>query len=351
MDALSNLRELLDGRSPAWIPFSVDIGAIPGLTEPVLRELQRRTGATDAAEFFKTDYRLHSLKARFGGGDPASLHAGTPPDTTFDEWGVGHWAGGTEGTLDKMFPPLAAAASVSDVETLPSPVIEAGDAAAVQAFHAAGYPVFGYAGSIYEWSWWLRGMEQFLMDLLAEPQLAEAVIRKVEEHTTRLALATAAAGVDVLCFYDDAGTQHGMQIAPALWRRHVKPAWRRLIETVRRRAPDARFFFHCCGKIDPIVPDLIEAGFDILHPLQPECMEFEAHYRASGRRAVLCATLSAQRVFPFGTPDDVLREVRRLAAIAADRRTLLLPSNRIQPETPWENLVAFVEEARALRDG
>jgi uroporphyrinogen decarboxylase len=237
------------------------------------------------------------------------------------------------------------------VEALPSPVVDTdADASAIEAYHAAGYPVFGYAGSIYEWSWWLRGMESFLVDLVSDQALAEAIIQKVAGHTTRLANASARAGIDVLCFYDDAGMQRGMQIAPDLWRQYVKPAWRGVIESVRRESPNARFFLHCCGKIDRIVPDLIELGFHVLHPVQPECMDFEATYREYGSDIVLCATISAQTVFPFGSAEDVRAEVRRLAAIAgADRRCLLMPSNMVQPETPWENVMAFADAARDLK--
>ena len=349
---IDNLRELLAGGSPAWTPFSLDVGAIPGLSEPIARQFREKTGAASHAEYFGADFRLFSLRAHFGGDDPAALHREIEPGATFDEWGIGHWAGGLEGTLERMYPPLAAAESVREVDALPSPRIEANvDASAIAGFHAAGYPVFGYAGSIYEWSWWLRGMERFLVDLAEEPELAEAVIRKVEEHTTRLALATARRGVDVLCVYDDAGTQRGMQISPAWWRRFIKPAWQRVLAAVRRECPDVRFFLHCCGKIDAIVPDVIELGFDILHPLQPECVDFATVYRQYGKRIALCATMSAQRILPFGTPDDVRREVRRLAAtVGSDRRSILMPSNVIQPETPWENLVVFAEEARALKE-
>lgn len=352
LQPIENLRTLLNGGSPAWIPFTVDVGAFPGLTEPVMRKFREATGASDPDEYFHTDNRLFSLTSRFGCDDPAALHEHVEPGTTFDEWGIGHWAGGTEGSLDKAFPPLDRAQSVREIEAHPSPMIETGvDTSAVVKFHTAGYPVFGYAGSIYEWSWWLRGMESFMMDLVSEPAMAEAVVRKVEAHTTRLAMASAAAGVDVLCFYDDVGMQSGMQIAPELWRQFIKPAWRRVIETVRARHPQARFFFHCCGKIDAIVADIVEAGFDVLHPLQPECMDFESAYRRYGRDIALAATISAQRIFPFGSPDDVRREVRRLAAIAADRRCFLMPSNRIQPETPWPNIVAFAETCRELRGG
>ena len=349
--SIDNLRALLAGDSPAWIPFSLDVGAAAGMSEPIARQFREKTGAACPAEYFDTDFRRFSLGTRFGGDDPAALYPPVPPGTTFDEWGIGHWAGGLEGTLDRMYPPLAAARSAADVEALPAPrIASAADAAAVAAFHAAGYPVLGYAGSIYEWSWWLRGMERFLIDMAQDPPLAEAIIRKVEGHTTRLALATARRGVDVLCMYDDVGMQQGMQISPSCWRRYIKPAWQRVIAAVRREFPQVWFFLHSCGKIDPIVPDVIELGFDILHPLQPECMDFAAVYRQYGRQIALCATISSQRILPFSAPEEVRREVRRLAAAAGgERRCILMPSNVLQPETPWENVVALAEEARALR--
>ncbi|HUT89410.1 MAG TPA: uroporphyrinogen decarboxylase family protein [Thermoguttaceae bacterium] len=349
---LDNFRSLLDGRAGSWIPFSLDVGAIPGFSPPIERTFRRITGAEDPAEYFDADVRRFSLSARFGGDDPAALHEAVEPGTTFDEWGIGHRAADVEGTVDKTFAPLARASSVEDVEALPSPVIETGvDTSPVEAYHAAGCVVFGYAGSIYEWSWWIRGMERFLVDLVSDPPMAEALVRKIEEHTTRLAIATARAGVDVLCVYDDAGMQHGMQISPSLWRQYVKPAWRRVIEAVRAEAPQVKFFLHSCGRIDPIVPDVVELGFDVLHPVQPECMSFEDVYRRYGDRILLAATISSQKVFPFGSAEDVRREVRRLAEIAAsDCRCILMPSNVIQPETPWENVVAFAEEARALRN-
>lgn len=341
---------MLSGNNPAWIPFSLDVGAHTGLSGPIARLFHEKTGATSHADYFDADFRLHSLHTRFGGGDAAGLHPNAEPGTTFDEWGIGHWAGGLEGTLDRMYPPLATAKSVRDVEALPSPQIEPGDASIVADYHAAGYPVLGYAGSIYEWSWWLRGMERFMIDLAEGSVLAEAIIRKVESHTTSLALATARLGVDVLCMYDDAGTQRGMQISPALWRRYIKPAWQRVLAAVRSEFPDVRFFLHSCGNIGSIIPDVIDLGFDILHPLQPECLDFAAVYRQYGKQIALCATLSSQKTLPFGMPDDVRREVRRLADVVRDdRRCILMPSNILQPETPWENIVAMADEVRALK--
>jgi len=91
---IENLRMLLDGGSPAWIPFSLDVGAIPGFTEPIRRKFVAATGRDDPDEFFDTDWRLFSLRTRFGGDDPAAWHESVEPGTTFDEWGIDHWAPG-----------------------------------------------------------------------------------------------------------------------------------------------------------------------------------------------------------------------------------------------------------------
>lgn len=343
-----NLKRLVTGSSAEWLPVTLDVGAVPGFTKPMRRLFEEKTGEKDPAEYFDYDFRTVSLATRFGGDHPASLHRHVKSGTTFDEWGVGHWAGGAEATYEETLPPLAEADDVTRVEALPVPVIEPGETAmTVRAYHQRGYPVFGYAGSVYEWSWWLRGMEQFMTDLLTNPLLAEAILEKVSSHTARLALASAAAGIDVLCFYDDAGMQTGLQIAPELWRRFIKPRWREVLAQTRKAYPDSIFFLHSCGKIDAIVPDVIELGFHILHPIQPECMDFASLHRDVGRDIVLCATISAQRLFPFGSPAEITRWVENVRrSCHPHNHAILCPSNLIQPETPWENILAFVEAAR-----
>jgi uroporphyrinogen decarboxylase len=349
MTPMENLRRLRNGGSAEWIPFTLDVGAVPGFTKPVLERFRRETGADQPEEFFDYDYRTVSLETRFGGENPAALHAVVEPGTVFDEWGGGHLAGTTEGATEKTFPALATATGIGDVESLPVPIIESGDEAGrIAAYQRRGYPVFGYGGSVYEWSWWLRGMEQFMVDLMADPEMAEAVLDKVSAHTKRLALASAKAGMDVLCFYDDAGMQSGMQIAPETWRRFIKPRWREILTSVRKQYPETMFFLHSCGKIHEIIPDIIEIGFDILHPIQPECLDINEVFARHGHEIILCGCISAQKTFPFGSPDDVRDYVRGLKKLfAQNNRGLLFPSNMIQPETPWENILAFVEEAKS----
>jgi len=315
-----------------------------------MKRFREETGAGDPAEYFNYDFRTFSLTSKFGGDDARSLHGQVEEGTTFDEWGIGHWAGGAEGTYEKIYPPLANVETIGQIEALPWPVLVDCDAHCIEEYHRRGYPVFGYAGSIYEWCWWLRGMDRFMMDLVLQPAFAEALLEKVAAYTKKLALASGRAGIDVLCFYDDVGMQSGMQISPELWRRHVKSAWQGVLDAVRAEFPRAKTFLHCCGNIAEIVGDIVDLGFDILHPVQPECMDIEQTKRDFGKHIVLCSTISAQRILPFGTPREVRAEVRRLKSIfAPDNRSILCPSNMIQPETPWENVLTFIEEARAGR--
>ena len=353
MTPRENLALLVSGRTPEWIPFTMDVGGSEGFTSAIQRRFEKETGASDPAEYFDYDFRLVSVAKRFGGDDPRKWHPDAPAETQFDEWGIGHWAGGAEDTYERMFPPFAAMDSARQVESYPAPAIDAtGVEAKVAAMHARGYPVLGYAGSIYEWSWWLRGMEQFLVDLLESPSFAQAIIARVADFTARLAVETARAGIDVLAFYDDAGSQWGMQISPDLWRAFIKPAWRTVLNTVRRSHPDATFFLHSCGNISAIVPDIVELGFHILHPIQPECMDAAEVKARWGDRIVPCATLGAQRTLSLSSAEEVRAETTLLMdTLGDDRRCIICPSNRVQPETPWENILAFVSAARSHPSG
>ena len=172
---LENFRRLIRTGQAEWIPFTLDVGATPGFTGPAMARFRQQTGSQQPEEFFDYDFRTASLETHFGGDDPAVLHASVEPGTTFDEWGIGHWAGGVAGSYEKASPPLAGAKTTGDVESLPTPTIDLGRTfETVRDYHARGYPVLGYAGSVYEWSWWLRGMQEFMMYMAAGSSIAQS---------------------------------------------------------------------------------------------------------------------------------------------------------------------------------
>ena len=148
-------------------------------------------------------------------------------------------------------------------------------------------------------------------------------------------------------YWGDVAMQDRMIVPPESWRRLDREFWRRLIAGTREVNPDVRFFFHSDGNTVEIIPDLIEVGFDVINPLQPECVnpaEIEAEW---GSRITLDGGGSVQRTLPFGTVEDVRREVDFLIRCCAyDGGYVFRASNAVSFDCPVENVVAFYELAR-----
>jgi uroporphyrinogen decarboxylase len=103
-------------------------------------------------------------------------------------------------------------------------------------------------------------------------------------------------------------------------------------------------FYHSDGNATAIVPDLIEIGVDILNPVQSECMDPGEMKRLYGDRLSFWGTIGTQTTLPFGTPDDVRREVKtRMETVGVGGGLVLAPTHMVEPDVPWENLVALVE--------
>jgi uroporphyrinogen decarboxylase len=108
--------------------------------------------------------------------------------------------------------------------------------------------------------------------------------------------------------------------------------------------------YHSCGYATPLIPDLIEAGIDILNPVQPECMDVEQVLREFGGQLSFNGTLGTQTTMPFGTPDEVRATVQRNLELAGPRGGLFCcPTHMLEPEVPWENIEAYVAACREWR--
>ena len=193
----------------------------------------------------------------------------------------------------------------------------------------------------------MRGLENFLCDYVANPAFVEAIYERILDFLTPVCRHLAEAGVDMISFFGDVAMQDRMMVPPEQWRRLDKPFWKHIIDETRKVKPDICFFFHSDGDVRPIIDDIIEVGFDILNPLQPECVnpaEIKARW---GDKITLDGGGSVQRTLPFGTVDDVRAEVDFLLKTCAyDGGFILRPSNWAQFDCPTENVVAFFETAR-----
>jgi uroporphyrinogen decarboxylase len=197
----------------------------------------------------------------------------------------------------------------------------------------------------------VRGMENGLMDLIAEPDFAEAFLDRLTDTictAQRLFLGEVGDLIDVHFAADDLTGQRGPLISPSLYRRVVKPRQARIMETIQAhtRAP---IFYHSCGATSQFIPDLIEVGVEILNPVQVSAvgMDTAALKRAYGKRLSFwgggCDT---QSVLPDGTADQVRAEVRRrIADLAPGGGFVFNPVHNIQPLVPPANVVALYEAA------
>ena len=221
---------------------------------------------------------------------------------------------------------------------------------ACRAGHAAGRRAQVFVGHMYENAWQVRGYEAFLMDLLTQRDWAEYLLDRYCRNNVRSAAAAARAGYDCLACGDDVANQNALMFQPDLWRAVMKPRWARVFAAARREKPDIHIWYHSDGNVTDILDDLVEIGVTILNPVQPECMDPAGVRRRFGRRLAFDGCIGTQTTFPFGTPADMRRAVRELAArLHAGRGGLMLsPTHVLEPEVPPQNIVAFFEACDGL---
>ena len=269
-----------------------------------------------------------------------------------DPWGT-RFAMGDDGRYERWIAgPLEAVQTPEDVARYAFPtaadVREPDDyAERVAKLKAENRFVCGEVDNPFKRFWHLRGYENALMDYLANPPVLEAIYDRLFPLVTELCLRMARAGVDMIKVVGDVSMQDRITMGPVPWRNIDKPRWARLIDACREANPETVFFFHSDGKLDDLVDDLIEVGFTVINPIQPECMDPIEVKRRWGERITMHGGISIQKTLPFGTVDDVRREVDTLIRNCGHNGGLIvMPSNNIQPDTPVENILACYQAAR-----
>ena len=199
----------------------------------------------------------------------------------------------------------------------------------------------------FEAAWYLRGYDLFMTDLVANKDFAHALLDKIVEFQVTTGSTLARLGVDILWLGDDFGTQRSLLISPALWREFFKPRYERMISTFKEINPDVKIAYHSDGYVEPLLPEYIDLGVDILNAVQPKAMDPGHLKRRFGDRLSFWGTVDIQEVMPYGTPDDVRAEVReRIRTVGPGGGFILAPSHNIQPDVPLENILAFYDAAR-----
>lgn len=355
MDSCERVRQTLAHRRPDRPP------ADGAFRSEVWRALHAHLGTRDDEEGMQAlgfDFRRAVLEpsAAFAAvAVPAPVEVGIGagsrnlvrvlPDGVYeDDRGLRKVVDSTETYFHYVGHPLSGAAS-PDSYTFPNPDLPERYAHLRQQVvrYKDRYMIQIETGNIFRDAWEVRGFEQFLMDIYLDPVFTSRLLDRVTEHKIAELRHVVAEGADIIQMAGDIATEQAMMISPLWWRREIKP---RLAQTIAATGrPGIYYYFHSDGAMQEVIPDLIEIGFDIVDPMQPECMDVTAIKRELGSRFTLHSTLSSQHTLPFGTPDDVRREVRaRIDECGQDGGLILAPSNVVQEDVPLANLLAVYEE-------
>jgi uroporphyrinogen decarboxylase len=213
-----------------------------------------------------------------------------------------------------------------------------------------GYPILGGTYEPFYLYCHLRGMEQALEDLILNQAVLEAALERIHwihEGIIRRTLEEAADLIHFIYVAEDLGNQQSLLMSPRSFRRFLKPRMARMIELVHSYG--VKVFHHDDGAIRPLIPDLIEIGIDVLNPIQWRCrgMEREGLAKDFGGSVVFHGAVDNQWTLPFGTPEDVRREVAENIRIFRDcKGYVVAPCHNLQPNTPTENIVAMYDAVR-----
>jgi uroporphyrinogen decarboxylase len=221
-------------------------------------------------------------------------------------------------------------------------------------YEQTDYAVMANAiGSIMEFSWYLRGYMNFFSDLKTNPALVEALLDAMLEYQTALfdeILGRIGKYLSVVMIGSDLGTQRAPVMSEATYTKIVLPRYRKFIQRIKAKT-DAKIFYHSCGSLYPLIKHLVDAGIDALHPVQPmaggmgDRKKLKAEF---GDQLTFWGGFDQQNVLPFGTPQQVHDEARRLLDdFMPGGGFVFAAGHNIQTGVPAENVLALFDTVYA----
>ena len=272
----------------------------------------------------------------------------------YNEWGFGYekqrYGSGTY--LEQVSYPMAELETIDDLKRYPWPDPDWYDYEALPGLieRCGGRVVnVGYTAVFYFHNL-LRGLEQSLIDTVAYPDLTRYLVGRVSDffHEYHSRCVEAAGDfIDTTQVTDDFGSQHGFLISPDVFHEFYQDPMQKAMDLAKRYG--IKVFHHDDGDLRGLLPDLVKMGIDVLNPIQYKCgnWDLRALKAEYGDRVCFHSGVDNQDVLPFGSPDDVKAEVKKLVETLGGDGTgyIVCPSHNIQPNTPVENVVALYEAA------
>lgn len=211
--------------------------------------------------------------------------------------------------------------------------------------------VSGISGVVYEICWYMRGLENLLVDMLEQPEVVEAIIDRTLKFWLdwfRLFLDEVGDVVDVIMIGDDLAGQSGPLFSPAVYRSIVKPRQKQLAQYIKSRTK-AKLWYHSCGSVIEYIPDLIDNGIDVLNPVQISAKDMGPKALKARFGDVLSfwgGGINAQHVLPHASPKQVREAVRQsIEAFKPGGGYVFNNVHNIQADVAPENITAMFDAA------
>lgn len=368
----------LDHEEPDRVPIVIGTSNTTGIKMPAYQRLRRLIGieaedryiydwpelgtvAPDEAVLQRLQGDARGVLDRFPDEIYRRNQSRASHSPFIDDWGSGQkevepgvWYPGVH--------PLTEAQSIDEIEQYPWPNTD--DFSRVAHVRETArrlreqnqYAVIGTPWLLFplERAFAMQGMDTFLVNLAVNPEFAEALLKKITGLCKQLMgnfLRECGDLIDIIKIGDDLGTQTSLMISPKMYRKVLKPLHADYIQFIKERTP-ARLFFHTDGDVFDLIPDLIEIGVDILNPIQTSAgkmADLSELKRRFGDRLVFCGAIDTQRILPYGTPDVVRQEVRRVIGLLGHGGGYMVASvHTIMSDVPPENILAMVDAVEAF---
>ena len=369
------VQAVLNHEIPDRVPIVLGASNATGITTPAYRNLKRYLGF-EAEDRYMYDWpelgtaaidevileRLHSDVRGVHDREPAAVRernqAREPGSPYFNSWGVGS-VEGDPGTWFPAIHPLAETHLIDDLDSYPWPDMndptrvahvkaEARKLAEENKYAILATPWLAFP---LERAYAMQRMDRFMRNIGKYPDFTRALLTKIAERCKTLMghfLSEIGEDIDMIKIGDDLGMQNSLLMSPKMYRDIVKPIHADYIAFIKSHT-QAKLFFHTDGDVFPLIPDFIEIGVDILNPVQTSAgkmSNLEELKKQFGNHLVFCGAIDTHRVLPFGTPDEVRAEVKRIIQILGQDGGYMLASvHTIMPDVPPENILAMVDAA------
>lgn len=214
------------------------------------------------------------------------------------------------------------------------------------------YGIIGaVACTMLEGAWYLRGLENFLMDLIERPEFVEELLNRTMEHSLTLSRELLKMGVDIIWWGDDFSMDAGPLLSPTLFKKMLVPRYAHMVAEAKKIDKNVKIAFHSDGKIEWALDGLLDAGIDIINPLQPDVNDVAAVKKRYGKKLTVWGNVDTRRVMSYGSVSDVINEVKHVIETLSPGGGHIFCSNHTIQATPRavENTIAFYWAVKEFR--